>query len=79
MQFLIVRPKNLHIVAEFIGLSPDRVTFVKTVIQSGTSAFQLDFYAAISSLKLGDLCRERAIRSVTKTLRLQVLSALLYQ
>lgn len=79
MQFLVVRLKNLHIVAEFIGLSPDRVTFVKTVIQSGTSAFQLDFYAAISSLKLGDLCRERAIRSVTKTLRLQVLSALLYQ
>ncbi|KZN94195.1 hypothetical protein EN45_043840 [Penicillium chrysogenum] len=79
MQFLIVRPKNLHIVAEFIGLSPDRVTFVKTVIQSGMSAFQLDFYAVISSLKLGNLCCERTIHSVTKTLRLQALSAMLYQ
>jgi hypothetical protein len=79
MQFRIVRPKNLHIMAEFIGLSPDRVTFVKTVIQSGTSAFQLDLYAAISSPKLGDLCRERAIHSFTDTLRLQALSAMLYQ
>jgi hypothetical protein len=31
MQFLIVQLKNFNIVAEFIGLSPDRVTFVKSI------------------------------------------------